>query len=651
MAKRFVLFLAVLVLPWGVRAQTGKDRAVRIEPAPRSGGWTGWLRGPYQPRDVAAVDFSNSDRTDALLRGGKLYLSLQDAIALALENNLDIELQRFGQPIAGTDLLRARAGATLRGVPLSVRELPFGVGGPGAPLLTSIGAYNPQASVAANIGELGGITAQERNLSVLGTASGSLGPRLPTYDPSVSTSLNWGRQSNPVYNSSSVGINPLLIDALGANLGLQRGFASGTNISLGYANNRQRGNWPTVDYNPFTTAALGFTVTQRLLQGFGPAVNRRYIRIAGNNERVSSEVFREQVISTVSSVIRLYWDLVSLNEDVRVKRDALRVSEKLLENNEVQVDAGTLAPIEAKRAQVEVARWRQDVTNAENLVVQQELILKRALTRTGLSDSLIREAGIVPLDSIEVPPRDDIQPVQDLVASAFRNRPDLAGARLQIENSQISLRGAKNALLPSLDLFGTVQNNAFAGQTNSALLPSSSFTPVTNPLYLGGAGSILSQIFSHDFPNYSVGFQLTIPIRNRIAQADAIRDQLELRQSQVRLHNLEEQVRLEIQSALVALTRARTGYEAALQTRRLQEEALEAEKERYAVGASTSFFVIQYERDLAQARTTELIARGNYAKARNALDRALGVTLERNSVQISEARAGVVPAMPKAPPQ
>jgi outer membrane protein len=627
MARRFCIFIVLLLAPLEGWSQAGSS-------------WVGRLRRPYQASTVPEVAFQDSNRIDSLLRGGQLYLSLQDAIALALENSLDIELQRFGPAIAKSDLQRAQGGGTLRGVPLSVRELPAGVGGPGAPLLTTVGGYNPSASVSTNIGELGGISAQERTLSILGTSSPSAGPRLPAFDPSVAAGLNWGRSSTPLYNGSAVGVSALHIDNLGGSFGVQRGFSTGTSVSLGYNSLRQRGNWPSADFNPFMTASLGLTVTQRLLQGFSVGVNRRYIRIANNNLSVSDYVFKEQVISTISSVIRLYWDLVSLNEDVKVKRNAMRISEKLLENNTAQVEVGTLAPIEVKRAQAEVARFRQEVTNSENLLAQQELVLKKVLTRNGLSNAPIREARIMPLDRIEISPQDDVQPVQDLVAQAFRNRPDLAEARLQIENSNISLKASRNALLPALDLIGSVQNNALAGQANGVLEPGA------DPFYLGGTGNLLSQVFGHNSPNYTVGVQLSIPLTNRVAQADAVRDQLDLRQSQVRLRNLEEQARLEIESALIALTRSRSAYEAASQTRQLQEEALDAERERYAVGASTSFFIIQYERDLTQAQTTEVIALGNYAKARAALDRALGITLDKYNIQLSEARSGAVSTRP-----
>jgi outer membrane protein TolC len=610
---------------------------VMVQQAPHGG-----LLRPYSPKFVPETNFANSERIYTLVRAGQIYLSLNDALALALENNLDIELQRYGPAIAETDVARAVGGGALRGVPLSVRELPTGVGGPGAPLLTNVGGSTPSGSISANIGELGGIAQQETNLSVLGASATSAGPPLPSFEPTLTGKLDWGHQSNLQSTLSSYGVNPVVLSSLAGTFGVQKGFATGTSVSAGYTSQRQSANWIRPDYNPFTTSTAGVTVTQRLMQGFRLAVNQRYIRIARNNRTVSENVFRQQVIATSASVIRLYWDLVSLHEDVRVKREGLRVSEKLLENNRLQVETGTLAPIEVKRAQAEVARSRQDLTNAESLLMQQELVLKKVLTRNGMTDQRLRGMRLVPLDRIEIPTRDDVRPIEELVAEAYRNRPDLEQARLQISNSEISLRASKNALLPSLDVVAGLQNNAMAGQSN--LLGAAAGV---DPFYLGGAGTLLSQLLARNFPNYSVGFQLNIPLRNRVAQADVVRDQLEIRQSEVRLHNIEQQVRLEIESALIALDRARTAHQAAVETRQLQQDALDAERERYAVGASTSYFVIQTQRDMSQARTTEVIARGNYAKARAALDRALGATLDKNKIELSDVLRGQVESLPR----
>jgi outer membrane protein len=450
----------------------------------------------------------------------------------------------------------------------------------------------------------------------------------------------------------SYGVNPLVGNYASGNFGYVQGLSTGTLFNAGYTAQRTDNNATRSIYNPSSTGTLGLTVTQPLLQGFGIALNRRYIRIAQNDERIAGSIFQQQLINTVSGVIRLYWDLVSLDADLQVKRGALQLAQKLLEDNKSQVEVGTLAPLELKRAQAEVARSRQDLTNSESLVLQQEVLLKSVLTRTGGADERLRQTRIVPLDHIDVPAQESIQPVQDLLTTAFDHRPDVAQARLQLDNSEISLKGSKNELLPSLNLIGSLQNNGLTGITNPTA-PASAFPagylPVNDPL-LGGTGNLLAQLFGRSYPNYSIGVQLNIPLRNRVAQADVVRDELQVRQTQVRQQQLVVQVKLEVQNALVALQRARASYEAAVETRQLQEEALAAEQERYTVGASTSFFVIQYERDLAQAKSTEVASQGIYAKSKATLDRALGLTLVNNNVQMDEALKGQVSQAPSALP-
>ncbi len=598
---------------------------------------------PYRAPLVSLVDFRNSDRIYSLIRGGQLYLTLQDAIALALENSLDVELQRFGLRIAESDLLRARGGGLLRGVPLTVRELPTGVGGPGSPLLTTVGGITPVTSIPAATSDLAPITGQTTDLSILGAAPLATGPRIPGFDPAIIGQLNAGHTSTPQTNQIVSGTNQLKNGSFFGNAGLVQGFSTGASYNLGFNANRQTTNSTRSSYNPYTTGSLGLNVSQPLLQGFGTAVNRRFITIAGNNVRITDYVFRQQIIDTLSSVIRLYWDLVSLEEDVSVKRRSFALAQKLYEDNKTQVEVGTLAPIEVKRAMAEVARGRQDIVNAESLLLQQELILKNVLTRRGTLDALVSDARIVPTDHIAIPAQEAVRPVADLVSEAFRNRPDLSQAHLQIENSRISLKGSRNALLPELDLVGNLQNNALAGQATA--IPG--VTP--DPVLIGGPGTFLSQIASRSFPNYSIGLQLNIPIRNRTAQADVIRDELQLRQSQVREQQLENQVRLEVENAQLIMARSRAAYDAAVETRQLQEEALDAEQERFGVGASTTYVVIQYQRDLAQARSTEVVTAGNYAKSKAALDRATGETLINNNVAVEEAYQGTV-ARPSAIP-
>jgi outer membrane protein TolC len=468
---------------------------------------------------------------------------------------------------------------------------------------------------------------------------------VPSFDPAVVGLLNFVHQTTPQTTPTITGTNALINSNLSGNLGVTQSFATGTSYTVGFNNLRTTSNAFNLAYNPYTNASLGLTVTQPLLRGFGIATNRRFIRIARNEERIADSVFKQQLIETVSSVIRLYWDLVSLVEDVRVKQQALALAQKLYEDNKTQVEVGTLAPLELKRAQAEVARSRQDLTNSQSLVLQQELLIKNVLTRSGTEDQLLRGAHIVPLDTIEIPAQEQVEPVQDLLTRAIENRPDLYQGRVQLENANISLKGSKSALLPELDLIGTLQNAGLTGEPNGAFA-GSNLVRTPDGFFLGGYGNALGQIFGRNFPNYGIGMQLTIPLKNRVAQADVVRDELQVRQTEVRLRQLQIQIRLEVENALVALQRARASYDAALETRQLQEEALAAEQERYSVGASTSFFVIQYQRDLEQARSTEVVTRNNYAKARAALDRAVGDTLTRNDVQVEDAYRGHIPKPP-----
>ncbi len=598
-------------------------------------GFWQWFQSPYHVPDVPQNRLEDTPRLKALMRGAEIYLSLEDAIALAVENNLDIAVQRYTPVLAAADLLRTRSGASLRGLTFTVREAPPGVGGPLSTVLAGgTDTTNNQTDVNLALGQIAGI----------GTGVTSPGPKVPSFDPALTGQLGAGHRTSPQTNSATYGTSFLTTDSRAYNTGFQQGFASGGQFNLGFSNARQSLNSGRLDYNPSMASSLGITFTQPLLQGFGPAVNRRFIRIAGNDQRIADLTFRQQLIATVSGVIRLYWDLVGVRQDTEVKRQALRRAETLLENNQAQVDVGTLAPIEVSRAQAEAARTRQGVTNSESLVLQQEVILKNFLTRRGTEDPEIRGARIVPTDTIRIPDREPPELLESLVEEAFRSRPDYAQARLQIDNARITLEGSRSALKPQLDLVGAMQNNALAGDPNLIPPPGSlagtPFTRTVDPMFLGGYGSVLSQLLRRNFPDYSVYLQLTIPLSNRQARGDMMRDRAQVNQAEMRLEQLKHQVRTEVEAALIAVERARAAYDAARQTRVLQEEALEAEQEKYGVGATTSFFVIQYQRDLAQARSDEVIATSQYAKARTALERAAGRTLAAHNIDFGEAYDG-----------
>lgn len=588
------------------------------------------------PRTNPRVTFENSERVHSLIRAGNLYLSLGDALALAIENNLDIELQRFTMPSADMELLRAKGGGVTRGLNYVLAEVPVGVGGPLSPVVTNpatSGRATAGSSVATNALELGVLGEPQDNLSMQGTIPQSNGTAVPIYDPALVGQLNWTHQTTPQTNVVTTGTDALVSNITTANAGIQEGFASGAQVGLNFNNNRQSVNSFRSGYNPFTGSSLGLTATQPLLRGFGASLNRRFIRIAANEQKISSLLFRQQLIATVYGVIRLYTDFVALTEDEKVKQETLNLAERLLSDTKAQVEEGTLAQVELTRANAQVFSARQDLINSSGLREEQEAILKNVLTRTGNGDPEVRAAHVIPTDPLVIPDKDDIRPMQDLINDALGERPDLGQARLQIDNSKIGLQGAKNATLPQVDLVGVMQNNGLAGAVNPLV-----GTP--DPTFSGGYGSALGQVFARNYPTYGVGVQVTLPIHNRIAEADLARDEIQVKQSEIRLKQLQNQARLEVEDALIAMRRARSSYEAAVQARALQQESLEAEQAKFAVGASTSFFVIQYESLLAQAKSTEVAAKSSYVKAKAALQRSIGNILDENHISFDGAVRG-----------
>ncbi len=564
----------------------------------------------------------DSPRLASLIRGGNAYLSLRDAIAIALENNLDVELQRLGPRFAETEIRRASAGALLRGIPLSVREGPKSVSTAADALAPSLGP------------------GPETNLSIAGQSALSTGRLPPSFDPVLAAKVRRDHLTSPQLNSFLVGTTALQTDSTVANFGWQQGFLTGGEITAGWDNNRQNHNHRRYDLRPYSASSFGIAFTQPLLRGFGRALNSRFIRIAANARTQSELVFRQQVISTVAGVIRLYWDLASLQADVRVRRQALERAEKLLSDNQAQVEAGTRAPIEVVRARAEVARTRRDLIAAEALVRQQETVLKDYLTRRTVTDPALENIRFVLTDPLRVDPAEPVPPAAELAQGAVERRPDLAQARLQIESTREALRGSKDALRPSLDIVATVRNNALAGDVNPLTAPGAApHNP--DPILIGGYGTALAQLFRRNFPDYGVGIQLTIPLRNRVAQADYTRDSLALRQQQLRVRQLHKQVHVELENTTIALEQARAALAAAESERQFQEQALAAEEEKLAVGASTTFLVIQYQRDLAQARAAEVAAQAGYLKARAALDRAAGALLEKYSIFVTGTDATI----------
>jgi outer membrane protein len=592
--------------------------------------------GRYRAHPLDQTIRGDSPRLDALTRAGNLYLSLRDAIALAIENNLDVEYQRITPLLAEADLLRARAGGVARGVPSDVREGPSGLGSTSAGGISGTTGLQGQPNT-------GGSSTNGTSVPAVGPQTSASGPSVPNLDPALVGSIGFSRTNRPQTNTFITGTNSTSIDSGLGNLQLQQGFLTGGVISGGLDATRQDTNNLRADVNPATTAGLAFNFDQPLLRGFGLAVNNRYIRIAKNNRNVSDLVFQQQVESTAYAVARLYWDLVALRSNVNVQRDSVDLAERLLRENVQQEEIGTLAPIEVVRTRAQLASARRDLTVAETRLRQQETVLKDYLSRGTVDTQSLSALRVIPTDTIVPPSQEPVEPLQDLVAEARKKRPEVAQSDLQIRNARITATGSRSALLPSLDLVASARSNALFGQVNPVPPASTGGANVVrqpDPAFLGGLGTGLSQIFSGRFPDYSVALQLNIPLMNRAARADYTRDQLAIRQQELRLRQLEKQVSVEVVNALIAVEQSRAAYEAAHEAREFQAQSLEAEREKFAVGVSTNFVVIQYQRDLVQAQSTEITALADYANARAALDRATGRLLEKYGISVVEAFQG-----------
>jgi outer membrane protein TolC len=610
-----VLCVLLLAAPAGFAQDPQQPSEARVQMETLPHHWYSPFTHRYQWREAPPVSVSNSGRIDALMRAGQLYLSLNEAIALALENNIDLEVQRYNFALADIDLNRARAGAPIRGVPTGGGL----VGSSGSPL-----------------GPAGG-----------GTAS------FVSQDPVLNSTLQWGHRTQTQQNTITTGSTSSVNVTKVSNFSVTQGFITGGQATLGYNNTFNNSNVPVNNLNPATNSNLDLTVTQPLLQGFGLAYNNRPIKVARNNLRVTDLVFQQQVMNTVAQVVNAYWTLVSFNDNVAVKKQALALSERLYSDNKKQVEIGTLAPIEIVRAEAEVAARQQDLTVAQTNVLQQETLLKNLISRNGIANPAIGDARIVPTDRIRIPDVEAVIPIQDLVARALDRRPDLGQSRIQIDNTKIVLQGTRNGMLPTINAFANVRNSGLAGPINTQPDPRTGIIPTHNvdPFFVGGYGSILSQLFGRNFPDYVVGLSLSIPLRNRAAQADMATQQLNLRQNELGLQKLINSIRSDVANALIGVQQARSQHQAAVKSRVLQAQTLDAEQKKLALGASTIYQVIQAQRDLANAEGLEVQALANYAQARTQLEVATGSVLETNNVEISEAKSGRVAKGPAPIPE
>ena len=609
---------------------------------------------PYTPRHVELPNLANTPRIDQLMHDGKLYISMNDAVALALENNLDIAIARYNLNIADTDVWRTKAGAGILGVPLGiVQNTPgSGVGGLGGQVGSGPGGTSVAAGgAAAGVGGLVGSTF-------------GLGPNITSFDPILTGTLQVDH--NSILPSSTFSpASP--VNTTTGNFSYQQGFQWGTNLAVGFNNQRQTiGDAPFNPLSPQLNSGFNFRLTQHLLQGFGFAPNTRFIRIAKNNREISDVAFRLQITATVDQIENMYWDLVYAYENVRVQKEQLAFAQKTFSDNQKQVEIGTLAPIEVVRAQSTVASDQQTLTLALTNLELQQLLMKNALSRT-LLDPVLADAEVIPTSTMELPAQEAVVPTQDLVNDALSHRPELAEARINLTNTDISNKAIRSALLPTVDLFAYYGGAGLGGSQNPANLcanqppaeQAAGFCAGPNAAYGGqtlipiapttGYGGTLNQLVNSTAPDKGAGISINIPLRNRAAQATQVRSEFEYRQAQLRIQQIENQVRIEVRNAQFGVQQNRASVASAQAAVDLARQSLDAEQKKYALGASTSTLVLQNQAAMTQAEVTLVSAKAAYEKAEVELDRAIGLLLEHADIQIAEAERGEVTHTPNIP--
>ena len=603
---------------------------------------------PYRPQEVAQPNLGNSPRIDSVMRDGKIYLSIDDAVALALENNLDLDIARYNLNIADTDYLRAKSGANILGVNAGiVQNTPGGgVGGLGG----TVGSGTGGTTVAPS-----GVGTGTNGLvsSTLG-----IGSNITSFDPVVTSTLQLDRSDTESTSTDSVPI--LSQNTYTADFAYTQGFEWGTTLNAGFNNTHFATNSPISLLSPGISSNFQVRVTQNLLRGFGSLPNTRFIRIAKNNREISDVAFRLQIITTVDQIEDMYWDLVYAYENVRVQQEALTYAQKALDDSRQQAKVGTVPPIQVVSAQSTVSTNQQNLILAQNNLELEKLLVKNALSRS-IEDHTLAEADVIPTSTMQIPQEEAVVPTQDLINQALEHRAELVESRIDLNSRALSRKAVSNALLPSLDAFAYYSGSGVGGNVNPAVL-----TPPCNPAVSScfsssnapppfvnggpvGYGGTLNQLFNGTAPDKGIGLSLTIPLRNREAQANQVRAELEYRQAQVRLHQLENQVRIEVRNAQFDVRQNRAAVQAAQYAVDFSRQTLDADQQKLKVGLTTTTAILQDASVLTTSESNLVSAKAAYEKSRVELDRATGLLLDHTGIDVADATRGQVTHLPQVP--
>jgi outer membrane protein TolC len=557
---------------------------------------------PFVPR----ARLANSQLLEELITEGKLRLSLEDAIALALENNLDISVARYNLPIAQTDLLRAKSGGATRGV---------------------AGAYQSSTIFSGVIG--GGVGGGGGGGGR--GAGGLLGGGISTVgetgccDPSLSVFYGWSNADTPLDYTIASGVPVEYSHTAYISSSYSQAFLTGTSLSVGFSGYRLASNETTQIFDPEVTSGFTVGINQPLLNGFGYRANAKFIRIAKNNQNYAMSVFRQNVINTVSTVMASYYNLLADRENIRVAQEAVGYAQTLLSDYQTELKIGAASQLELARAVEDLAGQKQDLLVAGNTFAQDAQSLKAEISKTFSAE--IAAVQLDPTDQLPDPHPGDVPPLAEALREAAANRPEIRQAELNLRNQHVTIQAVRNELLPSLNLYASYGASGLAGTL----------------------GPTVPDVFTNKFPDYNYGVELSVPIRNRTAQADAARALLEQRQLQMKLQQAENQVVWDVSKAVSAVDQAKSQLAGAANLTALARHTLVMEQTKFKVGQAPAAEVIGAQRDLATAEDNEVKARATYAKALIQFEQATGTILERNDIQLENAVKGDVPRKPNIP--
>lgn len=574
-----------------------------------------WYEAPVVP----PIRLNNSTRLYKLIRAGNLYLSAQDAVALAIENNLGLEVDRYGPLLAQSALERSKAGGPLRGVPSGNSQV--------SSVNNGVGVNGTIASAGLSSGGGGGVGGGGGNATIQ-----QVGAVTPNLDPVLQSAINFSHITQPQANQSVSQTASLVQGIRQYNTTVQEGTLTGGTFTYRDYEQHFQENAPTDILNPVSAPRMDLIFKQNLLQGFGVALNNRFIRVAQINLTTSRESFRASLLNLVTSVLNLYWDYVAANDELKLRQHALGLTEKFVEDTKYEISIGAIAGVELPRAQADLASRRQDLTIAQATLRQRALVLKEALSHS--EDPALEGAQIVPVDRIEVPDDETLLPLRDLVAEAMAKRPDVQVAKLNDQTQGINLAGTTNPLLPSLSATVQTFDRGVAGAPQA-----SGGEP--NPYFVGGYGSALGQVFRRNFANNYASVSFSAPFHNRQSQGDYGIDQLQYRQQQMSGQRDNNRIVVDVASGVAAVRQARSRYQTAKNTRLLQQQLLEAEQKR-SYGPQTFNYIMTDQRALIAAELSEGNAAAAYVRARVALDQVLGETLEKSRITLDEGLSGHV---------